>query len=206
MIERIKKSNFWAIIADETTDKSKREQMAVVIRYVMKNEHGHWQCREDSIAILDVFKEIKGETESLSTESEIRLSGANISSTLLRIVTSNGLSLEQCVGQGYDGATSMASERVGVAAHFKKSAEHAHYFHCAMHRLNLSAASAVTNPNIRHALDVIQELSSFFQTSAKCTTLLQDCIESADDTRVSKTKLKNCVKRDSPRNTQPSCV
>lgn len=207
VIERIKKSNFWAIIADETTDKSKREQMAVVIRYVMKDEHGHWHCREDPIAILDVFGEIKDETERLSTESEIRLSGENISSTLLRIVTSNSLSLEQCVGQGYDGATSMASERVGVAAHFKKSAQHAHYFHCAMHRLNLSAASAVTNPNIRHALDVIQELSSFFQSSAKRTTLLQDCIESADDTRVSKTKLKKlCKTRFTEKHTAIVCI
>ena len=72
--------------------------------------------------------------------------GANISSTLLlRVVISNGLSLEQCVGPRYDGATSMASDCVGVAAHFKQSAEHAHYFHCAMHRLNHSAVSGHCN-------------------------------------------------------------
>jgi len=167
VIERVKKANFWAIIADETTDKFKREQMVVVIRYVMKDEHGHWQCREDPIAIFDVFGEIKDETERLSTESEIRLSGANISSTLLRVLTSNVLSLEHGVGQGYDGATSMASDRVGVVAHFKQSAEHAHYFHCAMHRLNLIVLPVLLITQISATLLMLSKIYHRFSSQVQ---------------------------------------
>jgi len=66
------------------------------------------------------------------------------------------MELSTCFGQGYDGATSLASERVGAAATFL-----AQYFHCAMHCLNLCAAQAVKIPAIQHAQDVIKETVSF---------------------------------------------
>ena len=71
------------------------------------------------------------------------------------------MELSTCVGQGYDGAASLASERVGAAATFLAQAKKAEYFHCAMRCLNLCAAQAVKIPAIQHAQDVIKETVSF---------------------------------------------
>jgi hypothetical protein len=207
VLARIKKAKFWAIVADETTDKARREQMAVVIRYVLPDENGRWHCFEDTISILDVFEDIKCATGNTSINEEIRLTGEAIGETLLRVVRSSGLSLEQCIAQGYDGAGSMSSERVGAATHFQKEATQAHYFHCAMHRLNLCAASTITVPAIRNALDTVSEISSFFRKSAKRTELLKDCIDNAEDTRISKKQLKTlCTTRFIERHTAIVCM
>ena len=207
VLARIKKASFWALIADETTDRAKREQMAVVIRYVLPDEFDHWHCYEDTVAILDVFADMKSNNDTDSSVEEMRLSGVSISETLLRVVGKCGLPLETCVAQGYDGASSMSSERVGAAANFKLLATNAHYFHCATHRLNLSAASTVQVPAIKHALDIVQETSSFFHSSAKRTELLIDCIEKTDDTRISKKHLKTlCTTRFIERHTAIVCM
>ena len=128
--------------------------------------------------------------ESEVGTDEVRLSGDMIAKTLLRIVGRRGLSLDNCVGQGYDGASSLSSERVGAAACFKRSAPNARYFHCALHRLNLSATSTIAVPAITHAQDVMKSTTACFNSSAKRICLLQSCIEKADDTRISKNNLK----------------
>ena len=82
------------------------------------------------------------------------------------------MELSTCFGQGYDGAASLASERVGAAETFLAQAKKAEYFHCAMHCLNLCAAQAVKIQAIQHAQDVIKETVSFFKSSAKRTDVL----------------------------------
>lgn len=83
---------FWAIVADETTDRHRREQLAVVIRYVLC-ESGTWCCYEDPVAIIDIYADIKAADDS---DSEVRLSGQAIGDALLRIVTEIGLVLANC--------------------------------------------------------------------------------------------------------------
>ena len=48
------------------------------------------------------------------------------------------LSLDNCHGQAYDGASNMAGHLNGVAARILKEAPKAHYVHCLSHSLNLS--------------------------------------------------------------------
>lgn len=193
VVARIKKARFWSLIADETTDRQKREQLAVVIRYVLPDDNGVWKCYEDPIAVLDVLSDIKSNddaaTGSPTDGQETRLSGLAIGQTLLRIVTSLGLDLSICVGQGYDGASAMASERVGASSAFLHYAPLAFYFHCASHCLNLSAAQSVSVPSVSQAQAVVKEVSNCFRSSAKRTQLLKECISNAEDTRVSKTQL-----------------
>jgi hypothetical protein len=83
----------------------------------------------------------------------------------------------------------MASERVGVAAMILKQAELADYFHCMAHWMNLSASQAVKVVAVRNAQTVVQEAAALFRTSAKKTAVLKQCIQDADDTRVSKRQL-----------------
>ena len=44
----------------------------------------------------------------VAAKDEVRLSGAAIGETLLKTVAALGLDKTPCVGQGYDGASSMA--------------------------------------------------------------------------------------------------
>ena len=206
VLRRIRQARFWALVADETTDRHNREQLAVVIRYLLPDEYGVWHCYEDPIAIVDVFSNIMASNDQSFVNSEIRLSGIAIGETLLRIVSQLGLNLSTCVGQGYDGASALSSERVGAAARFLVDAPNAPYYHCAMHCLNLSAAKAVSNPAIRHAQDIIKETTTCFRSSAKRMELLKAFIADADDNRISKNQLITmCTTRFIERHTSVVC-
>lgn len=177
IVTRIKEADFWSIIADETMDRKKREQLAVAIRYVKKTDD-EWHVYEDTVSILDIFTEIKSNCLMKDDEGdEIQLSGITIGEILLRVVKKLDLDLNKCVGQSYDGASSMASARVGASAKFLEEAHFGFYSHCASHCLNLSAAQVVTVPDVSNAQSIIKEVSSVFRSSAKRTDLLKRCID-----------------------------
>lgn len=200
---RIRASRFWAIICDETTDRLHREQLAVVIRYVSPDNFGKWRFYEDLVGIVDLISEIRTD-EKLSANDEIRVTGKRISDTLLRIVSELGLDLSACVGQSYDGASVLSSERVGAASCFQEVAPHAYYQHCAMHCLNLSASKTIDVPSISHAQSVVHDTASCFRSSAKRTELLKTCIASSKD--VTKTQLiALCTTRFIERHTSIVC-
>ncbi|KAJ8035282.1 52 kDa repressor of the inhibitor of the protein kinase [Holothuria leucospilota] len=157
-----------------------------LIRIAAPSDSGVWRLYEDTVMILDLISDIKSNNPGENEHSETRLSGKAIGETLLRKIRDLGLDLSLCVGQGYDGAGAMASERVGVSATIQNEAPLAFYFHCAMHCLNLSASAAIKVPPIRNAENVVREISTTFRASAKKTNLLKCLIES--DSGISTTK------------------
>ena len=76
-----------------------------------------------------------------------------------------------------------------MTAQILQRAELADYFHCMAHWMNLSGSQAVKVAAIRSAQTVVHEAASLFRTSAKKTAVLKQCIEDADDTRVTKRQL-----------------
>ena len=105
------------------------------------------------------------------------------------ISTAAFLNLSRCVEQGYDGASVLASDRVGASLKFRSESNHAYYFHCAMHCLNLSAMKAVSVPAIRNAHDTIKQVVTCFKSSSKRTSLLKSIIRNEHDARISKNHL-----------------
>ncbi len=77
------------------------------------------------------------DSQSEKVIEEIKMFGENIGKVILRETGRKRLDPSFCVGQGYDGASAMSSERIGAAANVKKVALLADYFHCASHCLNL---------------------------------------------------------------------
>jgi hypothetical protein len=156
-------AKFWSILADETQDRAKREQLVIVVRYVLKNvpqdEH---VIAEEPIRLIDLFQDIKTERDA-DDHTEVKLSGNAIGETLIRAADSLGLNSKHLVGQGYHGAAAMASERICAAAALKKVSEHADYFHCVMHSLNLSATQAVKVSEIRQCQDILTEMCNFLK-------------------------------------------
>ncbi len=59
IIRDVKNAKFWTIMADETQDRAKREQLVIAIRYVdTKNEPTI--IKEEPVVILDLIADIMG--------------------------------------------------------------------------------------------------------------------------------------------------
>ena len=114
--------------------------------------------KEEPVALLDLISTLKADLLEENRNEELQLTGAAIAQAIKTILHRFNLNFQTLVGQGYDGAASMSSEQVGVAANIKNDAPLADYFHCAMHALNLSCSRAVSVTDIRHAEDVAREV------------------------------------------------
>ena len=81
---------------------------------------------------------------------------------VLRNLTELGLDLKNVRGQGYDGASNMSSERIGLQALIQKESPLAVYTHCTGHCLNLVIASSCSLPVVRNVIDKVKSLCNFF--------------------------------------------
>ena len=91
IVSEIKDAKFFTVLADEATDCSNVEQMAIVLRFI----DNFFKVREE---FLDFIWCMKG------------LSGEALSTKIKNFIRSVGLRMEDCCGQGYDGAGNMAGK------------------------------------------------------------------------------------------------
>ncbi|XP_043219971.1 52 kDa repressor of the inhibitor of the protein kinase-like [Amphibalanus amphitrite] len=168
IVKKVNKSGMWTIMADETTDMANREQMVLVVRYVDATDDG-FVIREDPIALMDVMTTLRQSSDA----TEIKLSGANLAKVLVGKVENLRLDMSKLVGQCYDGAASMSSEKVGVAACVKEKAPLADYFHCAVHAVNLSTSLIRKVAVVRNGLDAMEAAITFLTDGAKRGDLIQ---------------------------------
>ena len=115
IIEDITKSKFYTSIADEASDSSGKEQMSLVLRFV----DGEMNIREEFIAFL---------------HCKWGLSGAQLAQLILEALDNLTLPIEDCRGQGYDGAGAVAGHLNGLSAHILRLNSKALYTHCYSHR------------------------------------------------------------------------
>ena len=80
--------------------------------------------------------------------------------------------MDDCRGQGYDGAGNMAGKLSGVAARIQGTHEKAIYVHCNSHILNLCVVSCCSIPFVRDMMDNVRSISNFFNDSPKRTQIL----------------------------------
>ncbi|KAM4772387.1 LOW QUALITY PROTEIN: zinc finger MYM-type protein 1-like [Rhinophrynus dorsalis] len=142
--QSIKGSPF-SIMADETKDLSKTEQLSVVIRFF------HEQMVQERF--LKFYR-----ADSLDAES--------LTGYIFQVLTSLGIDKTYCVGQGYDGASVMSGRLNGVQARIKKEVPCALYIHCMSHRLNLVIVDTVKNVQAANEFFVkLEKLYVFCSTS-----------------------------------------
>ena len=78
------------------------------------------------------------------------------------------LSLSNCHGQCYDGASTLSGPKKGVAKLFSDEQPKAIYTHCYGHALNLSAEDTIKRCKImKNALDIVFEVSKLIKYSPK---------------------------------------
>ncbi|KAH9685161.1 TTF-type domain-containing protein [Citrus sinensis] len=118
----------FCIIIDEACDKSKKEQMAIVLRFVDKDGI----VRERFFGLVHV-----SETSVQTLKKEIYF-----------VLYNHTLEIQNIRGQGYDGASNMRDEWNGLQALILKDCPYAYYIHCLAHLLQLTlvAVSQVVIP------------------------------------------------------------
>ena len=117
----MKKSKWFSIMADESTDVATKEQMALCVRHVDENA----TVFEDSIGFAEM--------EKVDAEA--------ISTAIVTAIRDVGLSMDKLRGQGYDGAIVMSGEVSGVKTRIQQIQPRAFYHHWRAHVLNLVVTS-----------------------------------------------------------------
>ena len=140
----------FTIMIDETTDTNTTEQVVVVFRWVDSS----LQVHEDFVGLY--------ETDSISSDSLCAL----IKDVLLRF----NLTLENCRGQCYDGASNMKGRLSGVSTQILREEPRAIYTHCYGHSLNLACQDTIRDVKVvKDALDTTFDLSKLKYSKYKAT-------------------------------------
>ncbi|CAM1298331.1 Uncharacterised protein at_DN2170 [Pycnogonum litorale] len=119
----IQSNRFYSIMADECTDCSNKEQFTLCIRWVDESLTDH----EDFIGLYEVAT----------------IDANTLTSTIKDVLQRMNLSISDCRGQCYDGASNMTGSRNGVAAQLRRDESRAVLTHCYGHALNLAVGGTL---------------------------------------------------------------
>ncbi|CAH1993310.1 unnamed protein product [Acanthoscelides obtectus] len=171
VLNRVKEAGFFTILADETQDISRREQLALCLRYVHCSS-GKSVIREDFLEFIHV--------EDVSAQA--------LATTIISHLLSYNLDMDKWIGQGYDGAAVMSGRLRGVRTIISEQYPKAQFVHCVAHVLNLVLAHSCEIPMIRNCIGTIKSVINFFRQSPLRDGLLKkiaDQINSSHSTLIS---------------------
>lgn len=143
---QISKTDFVAVMIDETPDVSGKEQLVLILRYFDNNE-----IVDRFIGFIDV-----------SSDRSAQL----LSKTVLDCLKEYDC-ISKLVAQTYDGANVMSGEN-GVQGLVRKHCPHALYVWCSAHVLNLVLSKSCERiSETKRFFNVIKTISNFFSNSTK---------------------------------------
>ena len=143
IISEVGEARYFSVLVDETKDLSKKEQLAILIRYVHDG----------------IIKE-----RAIGTYHMMDLTAESLAQKIIKELSS--LDIQLCVAQCYDGASVMRGNVRGVQALIREKVPHAAYIHCHAHRLNLVLVSSITEiPEMAEFFSVVQTLYTFIANS-----------------------------------------
>ena len=123
IVDEVAKAEMFTVIADESRDASKVEQMSICLRYVTT-----YEVQERFLTFVPLNSDLTAPTLACA-----------IADTL----SSKGINIRQCVAQCYDGASVMSGHINGVQELLReKSGTPCIYVHCYAHRVNLVLVDA----------------------------------------------------------------
>ena len=161
ILAEVRERKEFALIVDETTDCSTKEQVSITVRSVSKD--------------FDITESFLGLYETASTTSQSLTD--IIKDTLVRC----SLSLSDLRGQCYDGASNMKGIHNGVQARIGELQPLALYVHCCNHSLNLALQDTARDvPLVRNALQYVHDTAKVLKTSKRKSEFL-DIVQEMDD-------------------------
>ncbi|XP_061347704.1 uncharacterized protein LOC133293184 [Gastrolobium bilobum] len=134
--EEISNAKF-CLIVDEVSDVSKKEHMAIVLRFVDKDDF----IRERFFGLVHV--------EDTSAKT--------LKQGILNTLCHHNLDIQNIRGQGYDGASNMRGEWNGLQALICIECPYAYYVHCLAHRLQLALVAA--SHEVKHVHQFFEKLN-----------------------------------------------
>jgi hypothetical protein len=154
----IREAKLFSILADETSDCGNIEQLSIVVRFVDKKH----QIREELLGFVPCKTGVSGEA---------------VANTMQEFLGDRNLSIDDCCGQGYDGAGNMAGRISGVAAQIQQINKKAFHVHCNSHMLNLCVAACCKEQLVSNIMEHVHVVSEFFNFSPRLFALLVRTIE-----------------------------
>ena len=152
ILNEVKMSLWFSILADEATDITHHEQMSLSVRWVDST----YQINEDTIGLFQL------------PDTKAKTIFTAIKDILLRC----SLPLSLCRGQAFDGAKNMSGIRNGVQALVKNEAPQALYVHCLAHNLNLCLKDVANNcVLLRNTMEFVYNLVQLIRFSPKRLSL-----------------------------------
>ena len=162
IVEDVKAGTFYSVLADEVSDVSGWEQLGIALRYV---------------------KDCEAHEKLVGFVACTSVTGEAVCSELVSLLGRLGLHTNHCRGQSYDGAGSMSGRIRGCQAKFKEVAQHATYYHCASHQLNLALSKSASVVEVSNMVHTLQTLGLFFKYSPKRQRALERAIVSTNQSR-----------------------
>ena len=144
-MSRINDARCFSVLADETTDISRKQQITIFARYVDGKDG---TSREDFLQFEPVTK----------------ATGEALPEVILNSLEKYGINTEYLRGQGYDDASAMSGIFEGVQAHVQEACPLAYYVHCASHAFNLAVCDACDVPAERNCIGTAKAIYAFFNT------------------------------------------
>lgn len=146
IVNDIKTTNPYTVLADETADISGKEQLSIGLRFFDEQKE---IIREEFVGFIE-----------LSAQN-----ASNIAEEIDKFLVYHELLKESCVGLGFDGCSAMAGKEGGVQAILRRKYTRAEYFHCSSHKLNLVVNDTNAVPEIRNAISTTKDVINFFRES-----------------------------------------
>lgn len=146
IIEDCKQAKAYAVMADETADIAGKEQLSIGLRFYDESQE---KIREEFVGYIQL------QSQDAHT----------IANAIQNFLINENLSVQNCVGFGFDGCSKMAGKEGGVQAILKKKYSKSLFFHCSSHKLNLVVNDASKLPEIRNTIATVKDTISFFRES-----------------------------------------
>lgn len=157
IVKEVKESSFISVLADETRDISRKEQMSFCIRYFYRG-----QIYERFIS----FTEVRD------------LTASGLTKAIYSVLQQNNITGVEIVAQSYDGANVMSGKYNGVQEIFRQKYSKAIYIHCYAHRLNLVLVDVYSGiTRVWEFFSLIGSIYSYFSRSGLAHQGLQDLLE-----------------------------
>ena len=101
------------------------------------------------------------------------LTGFDLANLISNAITDLGIDIQNCRGQGYDGAGAVSGHTKGLSARILGINRKALYVHCHSHRLNLCVSNSCKVQPVRNMMDHVKDVSYFYNLSQN----RQQCLE-----------------------------
>ena len=158
ILENIHSSPFIVVMVDETTDKSNKEQLTLVLRWINED----FVVSEEFVGLYYL--------SAIDTQSIVEV----MKDTFIRFQ----IPLTKIRGQCYDGCSTMAGAKAGVATKIQELEPRAVFLHCYGHALNLALSDTIKQSRpMKDCLDTCYEIIKLIKFSPNREAILQDVKE-----------------------------